>query len=108
MPAWITSLLRELVWVPIASSVSRITTSRPSSARRRAIANPTTPAPITIQSTRSTSAPSFGCGDGAQKSEQEPGGGGAGFEEHDRLDKLYLKSRRSNWNRSGRSAAILG
>ncbi len=50
MPAWITSELRELVWVPIASSASRITTSRPASASARATASPTTPAPITTAS----------------------------------------------------------
>src|SRR3990172_9322065 len=128
MPAWITSLLRELVCVPIAPSASRTTTSRPSSARRRATASPTTPAPITMQSTRSTSAPSLARGNGEKygvfarrraeyphdhecrtgdecgnpglnrarrhpaggrsgPAEQEREGGGAGFEEHDRLDK---------------------
>src|SRR5688500_4068674 len=54
MPAWITSELRELVWVPIASSASRITTSRPAMARARATARPTTPAPITTASSFST------------------------------------------------------
>src|SRR6185369_16088730 len=53
MPAWITSELRELVCVPIASSASRITTSRPASASARATARPTTPAPITTHSTLS-------------------------------------------------------
>src|SRR6185503_15198091 len=53
MPAWITSELRELVWVPIASSASRITTSRPASASARATARPTTPAPTTTASTLS-------------------------------------------------------
>src|SRR5258708_33777206 len=55
MPAWMTSELRELVWVPIASSASRITTSRPDTASARATARPTTPAPTTTASTRSTS-----------------------------------------------------
>src|ERR687891_539756 len=50
MPAWMTSELRELVWVPIASSASRITTSRPAMASARATARPTTPAPITTAS----------------------------------------------------------
>src|SRR3954470_3711784 len=59
MPAWITSELRELVWVPMASSASRITTSRPARASSRATARPTMPAPITIASTRSTGKPPF-------------------------------------------------
>src|SRR3972149_2657958 len=72
MPAWITSLLRELVCVPIAPSASRTTTSRPSIARRRAIASPTTPAPIPMQSTRSTSAPCLDRGgEGAAALSQE-------------------------------------
>src|SRR6185369_10407232 len=50
MPAWMTSELRELVCVPIASSPSRITTSRPASASARATARPTMPAPITTAS----------------------------------------------------------
>src|SRR5438552_2557210 len=54
MPAWITSELRELVCVPIASSASRMITSRPASASSRAIARPTTPAPTTTASTLST------------------------------------------------------
>src|SRR2546422_10764863 len=54
MPAWITSELRELVCVPIASSASRMTTSRPASASSRATARPTTPAPTTTASTLST------------------------------------------------------
>src|SRR3954463_6955980 len=59
MPAWITSELRELVCVPIASSASRITTSRPARARARAMARPTTPAPMTTASTRSMGKPPF-------------------------------------------------
>src|SRR6185436_7906533 len=59
MPAWITSELRELVCVPIASSASRITTSRPAIASSRATARPTIPAPITTASTRSTGQPPF-------------------------------------------------
>src|SRR4051812_31706116 len=54
MPAWMTSELRELVWVPKASSASRMMTSRPRKARALAIARPTTPAPRTTASTRST------------------------------------------------------
>src|SRR5688500_13487534 len=54
MPAWITSELRELVWVPMASSASRITTSRPARASARATARPTTPAPTTTASSFST------------------------------------------------------
>src|SRR5918995_867613 len=53
MPAWITSLLRELVSVPIMPAASRTSTSRPDSASWRATARPITPAPITTQSTRS-------------------------------------------------------
>src|SRR4051812_2295105 len=53
MPAWITSLLRELVSVPMASARSRTITSSPAIASRRAQARPITPAPITTQSTRS-------------------------------------------------------
>src|SRR4051812_13120181 len=48
-----TSELRELVCLPIASSASRITTSRPAVANARATARPTTPAPITAASTLS-------------------------------------------------------
>src|SRR2546426_3274653 len=54
MPAWMTSELRELVWVPMASSASRITTSRPDRARLRATARPTAPAPTTTASSFST------------------------------------------------------
>src|SRR5512140_1616738 len=50
MPAWMTSLLRELVSVPIALAASSTMTSRPVSARQRATARPTTPAPMTTQS----------------------------------------------------------
>ena len=53
MPAWITSELRELVWLPISRSASSTTTSRPASASARATASPTTPAPTTTHSTRS-------------------------------------------------------
>src|SRR5476651_2518972 len=51
MPAWMTSELRELVPVPIPSADSRMMTSRPARASARATARPTTPAPITTQST---------------------------------------------------------
>src|SRR6266496_3369668 len=54
MPAWITSELRELVCVPIASSASRMITSRPAIASSRATARPMTPAPTTTASTLST------------------------------------------------------
>src|SRR3970282_1476679 len=60
MPAWMTSELRELVCVPIASSASRITTSRPAMARARATARPTTPAPTTTASSFSTQQEPFG------------------------------------------------
>src|ERR1700690_4392253 len=53
MPAWITSLLRDEVTVPTLSAASRMTTSRPACASRRATARPTTPAPITTHSTLS-------------------------------------------------------
>src|SRR5450759_3623256 len=53
MPAWITSLLRDEVTVPIASAASRMITSRPACASRRATARPITPAPITTHSTLS-------------------------------------------------------
>ena len=53
MPAWITSLLREDVTVPIASAASSRITSRPACASRRATARPITPAPITTHSTLS-------------------------------------------------------
>src|SRR5206468_4575477 len=59
MPAWITSELRELVCVPIASSASRMITSRPAIASSRATARPTTPAPTTTASTLSTREPPF-------------------------------------------------
>ena len=45
-----TSLLRALVAVPMASAASRITTSWPRRASERATARPTTPAPITMLS----------------------------------------------------------
>lgn len=51
MPAWITSLDRALTPCPIAPDASRITTSRPARASARAAASPTTPAPMTMQST---------------------------------------------------------
>jgi len=53
MPAWITSLLRDEVTVPMPSAASRMMTSRPACASRRAIARPITPAPITTHSTLS-------------------------------------------------------
>src|SRR3989442_13456367 len=53
MPAWITSELRELVCVPIASSASRMITSRPAIASSRATASQTAPARTTTASTLS-------------------------------------------------------
>src|ERR1019366_4205004 len=53
MPAWMTSLLRDDVTVPIASAASSRITSRPACASRRATARPITPAPITTHSTLS-------------------------------------------------------
>src|SRR5437879_12601930 len=53
MPAWITSLLREDVTVPMPSAASSTITSRPARASRRATARPITPAPITTHSTLS-------------------------------------------------------
>src|ERR1700736_1905503 len=47
MPAWITSLLRDEIPVPIAEAASATTTSAPLSAAARATASPTTPAPTT-------------------------------------------------------------
>src|SRR5215470_3346156 len=49
-----TSLLRDEVPVPIASAASATMTSWPASAASRAIASPTTPAPITITCMGST------------------------------------------------------
>src|SRR5271165_502992 len=54
MPAWFTSLLRELIPEPIAPSLSTTITWRPARASARATASPRTPAPITRQSTKST------------------------------------------------------
>src|SRR5712691_571567 len=48
-----TSELRELLCAPIASSASRMITSRPAVASARATARPTTPAPMTTDSTLS-------------------------------------------------------
>ena len=53
MPAWMTSLLRDEVTVPIASAAYRMINSRPARASRRAIARPITPAPMTTHSTLS-------------------------------------------------------
>src|SRR5258706_115328 len=55
-----TSLLRLEVSVPMPSAASSTTTSRPASANPRATANPTTPAPITMQSIRSMDLPGKG------------------------------------------------
>lgn len=48
IPECTTSLLRELVEVPIALSVSRTMTSRPDNARALPIARPTTPEHIHV------------------------------------------------------------
>lgn len=56
MPAWMTSLLRELVTVPKVGAESRTKTSLPLKANSLAIAIPTIPAPITTQSTVSFAA----------------------------------------------------
>src|ERR1700687_6257183 len=53
MPAWITSLLRDDVTVPMPSAASSTITSRPACASRRATARPITPAPTTTHSTLS-------------------------------------------------------
>jgi hypothetical protein len=61
MPAWMTSLLRELTPAPIPLSLSTTITSRPVRASARATARPMTPAPTTRHSTdsiRQLSAPS--------------------------------------------------
>ena len=58
MPAWITSLLRELVCVPMAAQASSTSTSRPRQCQRAATARPTTPAPPP----RSPRAPGMGVG----------------------------------------------
>lgn len=50
MPAWMTSLLRELVPVPKVGAESRTSTSLPLRASSLATASPTTPAPITTHS----------------------------------------------------------
>lgn len=59
MPAWMTSLLRELVPVPKVEAESRTKTSLPLEASSLAIAIPTTPAPITTQSSFSVGTSSF-------------------------------------------------
>src|SRR5581483_4446775 len=53
MPAWTTSLLRELVSLPKPAAASRTSVSRPQRAAARATASPMTPAPITTTSTSS-------------------------------------------------------
>jgi hypothetical protein len=54
-----TSLLRELMPLPIPAVPSRTIVSRPRSASSRAIARPTAPAPTTMASTRSRRASSL-------------------------------------------------
>src|SRR5690606_9684623 len=56
MPAWMTSLLRELTPVPKLASASRTSGASPREARSAATASPTAPAPITIVSTVSMAA----------------------------------------------------
>src|SRR6185369_13517398 len=57
-----TSLLRDEVSLPMRSAFSRRMTSCPAMARRRAMARPTTPAPMTTVSTSSMgAAPGIGC-----------------------------------------------
>src|SRR6266852_6001026 len=56
-----TSLLRELVPVPIVLSLSTTMTSRPPSASALAMARPTTPAPIMIASTCSAGTDGQAC-----------------------------------------------
>ncbi len=53
MPAWTTSLLRELAPIPMWSSLSTTITSRPLHAKARATASTMTPAPMTRHSTES-------------------------------------------------------
>ncbi len=53
-----TSLLRELVPLPMPGPASRTIVSRPRSANSRATARPTAPAPATTASIRSTNAAS--------------------------------------------------
>jgi hypothetical protein len=57
MPAWMTSLLRELVPVPKLGAASTTSTSRPAMASARATARPTTPAPTTTASAASRGTP---------------------------------------------------
>jgi hypothetical protein len=47
MPAWMTSLLREEMPLPMPDACSATTTSWPASAAARATASPMTPAPMT-------------------------------------------------------------
>src|ERR1700722_13148858 len=63
MPAWITSLLRDEMPVPIAAAASATITSCPDIAARRATASPTTPAPTTKTCIQQTETPRFDSGD---------------------------------------------
>ncbi|HEX2136135.1 MAG TPA: hypothetical protein VHG30_09565 [Microvirga sp.] len=51
MPAWMTSLLREEIPVPMPSAASATMTACPRRASARATASPTTPAPMMSVST---------------------------------------------------------
>src|SRR5712675_2540101 len=70
-----TSVLRELVSVPMPSAASSTMTSRPARARARATARPTTPAPITTASAFSTEVVAFDqpCADAAQRGDARHG-----------------------------------
>jgi hypothetical protein len=57
MPAWMTSLLRELVPVPKLGAASTTSASRPAIASARDTARPTTPAPTTTASAASRGTP---------------------------------------------------
>ena len=73
-----TSELRELVWVPMAFSLSRTITSRPDTARARATARPITPAPITTASQPRSSVISALEQATDQVPQQDVAGGGVG------------------------------
>src|SRR5688572_24163683 len=88
MPACTTSLLRDEVPVPMPSAASTTTTSRPASASAFATARPTTPAPTTRQSIRSTAtvvavsglAGRAPLGRGANRAQRGPAGDHVGVE----------------------------
>src|SRR5690606_12666511 len=78
MPAWITSLLRELMPVPKLASASSTSGAWPRAASSAATASPTTPAPITTVSTDSISATGAGAAYAGparrRRARSEPGG----------------------------------